>query len=44
MRERAAAIGGSLEVVSEPQAGTNVRLRAPAAAGAHMANDPKEQL
>ncbi len=30
MRERAAAIGGTLEVTSEPGAGTAVRLRAPA--------------
>jgi signal transduction histidine kinase/ligand-binding sensor domain-containing protein len=30
MRERAAAIGGTLEVVSEPGAGTTVRLRAAA--------------
>jgi signal transduction histidine kinase len=31
MRERAAAIGGTLEVTSEPGAGTTVRLRAKAA-------------
>ena len=30
MRERAAAIGGTLEVTSEPEGGTSVRLRAPA--------------
>jgi signal transduction histidine kinase len=30
MRERAAAIGGKLEVTSEPGAGTSVRLQAPA--------------
>jgi signal transduction histidine kinase/ligand-binding sensor domain-containing protein len=30
MRERAASIGGTLEVTSEPGAGTTVRLRAPA--------------
>jgi ligand-binding sensor domain-containing protein len=30
MRERAAAIGGSLEVISKPGAGTTVRLQAPA--------------
>jgi signal transduction histidine kinase/ligand-binding sensor domain-containing protein len=30
MRERAAAIGGSLEVTSEPGGGTTVRLKAPA--------------
>jgi signal transduction histidine kinase/ligand-binding sensor domain-containing protein len=30
MRERAAAIGGTLEVSSEPGAGTSVRLQAPA--------------
>ena len=29
MRERAAVIGGMLEVTSEPGAGTAVRLRAP---------------
>ena len=33
MRERAAAIGGSLEVQSEPGTGTTVRLRAPAPKG-----------
>ncbi len=33
MRERAAAIGGTLEVASEPGAGTTVRLRAPAPKG-----------
>jgi signal transduction histidine kinase len=27
MRERAAAVGGSLEVTSQPGAGTTVRLR-----------------
>jgi signal transduction histidine kinase len=31
MRERAAAIGGAIEVTSEPGGGTAVRLRAPAA-------------
>jgi signal transduction histidine kinase len=31
MRERAAAIGGTLELISEPNAGTTVRLRAKAA-------------
>jgi signal transduction histidine kinase len=30
MRERAAVIGGTLEVASEPGAGTTVRLRTPA--------------
>ena len=30
MRERAAAIGGTLEVISEPGSGTSVRLHAPA--------------
>ena len=30
MRERAAVIGGTLEVTSEPGAGTTVRLRTPA--------------
>ena len=34
MRERAAAIGGTLEVTSEPGQGTVVRLRAPAPRGA----------
>jgi signal transduction histidine kinase/ligand-binding sensor domain-containing protein len=33
MRERAAALGGKLEISSEPGAGTTVRLRAPAAKG-----------
>ncbi len=33
MRERAAAIGGTLEVTSEPGTGTTVRLRAPAPKG-----------
>jgi signal transduction histidine kinase len=33
MRERAAAIGGTLEVTSEPGQGTVVRLRAPAPKG-----------
>jgi signal transduction histidine kinase len=31
MRERAAMIGGMLEVTSEPGAGTTIRLRTPAA-------------
>jgi signal transduction histidine kinase len=31
MKERAAAIGGKLEVASEPGAGTTVRLEVPAA-------------
>jgi signal transduction histidine kinase len=49
MRERAAAIGGSLEVVSSRDAGTTVRLRAPAPISGNLANeptapnDPKEQ-
>jgi signal transduction histidine kinase len=30
MRERAASIGGTLEVMSEPGSGTTVRLRTPA--------------
>ena len=34
MRERAALIGGTLEVTSEPEGGTTVRLRAPAPKGA----------
>ncbi len=34
MRERAEAIGGVLEVTSEPEGGTAVRLRAPAPKGA----------
>lgn len=33
MRERAAVIGGTLEVTSEPGVGTTVRLRTPAAKG-----------
>jgi signal transduction histidine kinase len=33
MRERAAAIGGALEIFSQPGAGTTVRLRAPAPKG-----------
>jgi signal transduction histidine kinase/ligand-binding sensor domain-containing protein len=37
MRERAATIGGTLEVTSEPGVGTTVRLHAPAA------REPKEQ-
>ncbi len=43
MRERATAIGGSLEVVSAPDAGTTVRLRAPAASSEHAAKNAKEQ-
>jgi len=39
MRERAAAIGGRLEVTSEPGVGTTVRLRAAASA----AREAKEQ-
>jgi signal transduction histidine kinase/ligand-binding sensor domain-containing protein len=35
MRERAAAIGGTLEVTSQPGAGTTVRLRAPARGKTH---------
>ncbi len=34
MRERAAAVGGTLEIQSEPGAGTTVRLRAPSPKGA----------
>jgi ligand-binding sensor domain-containing protein/signal transduction histidine kinase len=33
MRERAAAIGGTLEVTSEPEVGTTVRLKVPATPG-----------
>jgi signal transduction histidine kinase len=33
MRERAAVIGGTLEVTSEPGGGTTVRLRTPAGKG-----------
>ena len=33
MRERAAAVGGTLEITSEPGVGTTVRLRAPAPMG-----------
>jgi signal transduction histidine kinase len=43
MRERAAAIGGWLEVGSARDAGTTVRLRAPAPGSAHVAKDVKEQ-
>jgi ligand-binding sensor domain-containing protein/signal transduction histidine kinase len=49
MRERAAAIGGSLEVASARDAGTTVRLRAPAPITGNLPNeptgpnDPKEQ-
>jgi signal transduction histidine kinase/ligand-binding sensor domain-containing protein len=49
MRERAAAIGGSLDVVSARDAGTTVRLRAPVPKAANVSNeptapnDPKEQ-
>jgi signal transduction histidine kinase/ligand-binding sensor domain-containing protein len=39
MRERAAAIGGTLEVTSEPGAGTTVRMRAPAPG---KTQEPKE--
>jgi signal transduction histidine kinase len=35
MRERAAAVGGTLEVTSEPGAGTTVRMRAPAPGKKH---------
>lgn len=33
MRERAAAVGGTLEITSEPGAGTTVRLKTPASKG-----------
>ncbi|HWG21782.1 MAG TPA: two-component regulator propeller domain-containing protein [Terracidiphilus sp.] len=39
MRERAAAIGGTLEVTSAPGAGTIVRLRAPAPGKTHRPKD-----
>jgi ligand-binding sensor domain-containing protein/signal transduction histidine kinase len=43
MRERAAAIGGTLEVLSEPGSGTTVRLEAPAARDA-IAELPTDDL
>ena len=42
MRERAAAIGGTLQVLSSPGAGVTVRLKAPAPRGA--AREEKEQV
>jgi signal transduction histidine kinase len=42
MRERAAAIGGTLEVTSEPGAGTAVRLRAPAPGKTHEPKDARD--
>jgi signal transduction histidine kinase/ligand-binding sensor domain-containing protein len=39
MRERAAAIGGTLEITSQPGAGTTVRLRAPAPGRTHGPKD-----
>jgi len=39
MRERAAAIGGTLEVTSAPGAGTTVRLSAPAVGKSHLPKD-----
>jgi len=41
MRERAAAIGGTLEVISEPGTGTSVRLHAPAPKEATREADDK---
>jgi signal transduction histidine kinase len=43
MHERAAAVGGSLEVQSAPASGTTVRLRAPAPNSAGVSRDVKEQ-
>jgi signal transduction histidine kinase len=43
MRERAAAIGGTLEVVSEPDSGTTVRLRAPAPGKVHRPRHTEEE-
>jgi signal transduction histidine kinase len=40
MRERAASIGGTLEVTSEPGAGATVRMRAPAPGKKHDPKDP----
>jgi signal transduction histidine kinase/ligand-binding sensor domain-containing protein len=42
MRERAAAIGGMLEVSSEPGAGTTVRMRAPAPGKTHEPKDARD--
>ncbi len=43
MHERAAAVGGSLEVQSAPANGTTVRLRIPAPNSAGVSRDVKEQ-
>ncbi|UWZ85738.1 sensor histidine kinase [Occallatibacter riparius] len=42
MRERAASIGGTLEVTSEPGAGTTVRMRAPAPGKTHEPKDARD--
>jgi signal transduction histidine kinase len=42
MRERAASIGGTLEVTSEPGAGTTVRMRAPAPGKTHSPRDEQD--
>jgi nitrate/nitrite-specific signal transduction histidine kinase len=42
MRERAAAIGGTLEVASSPGAGTTVRLSAPIRIESAPARDTAE--
>ncbi|MFP5236078.1 MAG: two-component regulator propeller domain-containing protein [Acidobacteriota bacterium] len=42
MRERAAALGGKLEITSEPGVGTTVRLWAPAAKGFVSDNIPEQ--
>jgi len=42
MRERAEAIGGTLEVTSEPGAGTTVRMRAPAPGKTHEPKDARD--
>jgi signal transduction histidine kinase len=42
MGERAAAIGGTLEVTSEPGSGTTVRMRAPAPGKTHEPRDARD--